>query len=149
MNNKPARTSYNNGLHMPGQPRTRTELRAGRLAMPNSCKNRARRHQQQGEQRIEAAANFLLPCPTAAAAGDRSTDGGHAGHIIGLPVSGPANRGMHLGSGRLKQSTTAAAIGPRFRCHLEARPIAAHHRPKRSHLAEPSPPPSERQRLLA
>lgn len=56
----------------------------------------------QGEQRIEAAAKvkFLLPGPAAAESlAIAGSDGGHAGHIIGLP----ANRAMHLGSGRLKQ----------------------------------------------
>lgn len=34
---------------------------------------------RQGEQRIEAAVKFLLPCPAGAESGDRSSDGGHAG----------------------------------------------------------------------
>jgi hypothetical protein len=57
---------------------------------------------RQGEQRIEAAVKvkLLLPGPAAAESlAIARSDGGHAGHIIGLP----ANRAMHLGSGRLKQ----------------------------------------------
>lgn len=96
MNDKLARTSWNHGLHLPEDIRTRTELRAGRLAMPNICKQRARRHQQQqGEQRIQAAVKvkFLLPWPAAAEVWrSQALMSGHAGHIIGLGQSWHAPR---------------------------------------------------------